>query len=59
MPIATEPAGHVVVPGLCFVDKKKLTKEEKHRKEDISQQLAQAASSGEIYSPPEMVPPGD
>jgi hypothetical protein len=57
MPIATEPPGHVIVPGLCYVDKRLLTKDEKHQREDISLKLAQAASNDDIYSPPGMPPP--
>jgi hypothetical protein len=56
MPIVTEPAGHVIVPGLRYVDKKLLTKDEKHLREDISLKLAEAASADDIYSPPVMHP---
>jgi hypothetical protein len=56
-PIETEPAGHVIVPGLQYIDRKQLTKDQKHRREDISQKLAQAASANPIYSPPGVLPP--
>lgn len=49
-PDQSQPAGHVIVPGLKFVAKP--PKEEKRRIADLSQKLAQFASSNGVYCPP-------
>lgn len=50
-PIASEPAGHSIVPGMKFVESSLLSKAERRRQKDLSQQLAQFASNHRIYSP--------
>ena len=56
-PIDDEPAGHAIVPGMRFVEKRLLSKEEQRRIKDLSQRLAQFASNNPIYSPPGLPTP--
>jgi hypothetical protein len=51
-PDPSQPAGHVIVPGLKFDAAR--TKEEKKRIAEISQLLAKAASANIAYVPPRM-----
>ena len=57
-PIASEPAGHSIVPGMRFVEKSLLSTEQRREVKDRSQKLAQFASSNRIYSPPGLPGPG-
>lgn len=50
-PDAMQPAGHVVVPGLRFVEKHLQSKEEKQKLKDLQQRLAQFATKNYIYTP--------
>jgi hypothetical protein len=48
-PDQSQPAGHVIVPGMQFVANR--SKEERRRVADLSQKLARFASTNGVYSP--------
>lgn len=56
-PVPEQPPGHVIVPGMRYIDKKLLSDADKRRIKDTSQRLAQWASESDIYSPPGLPPP--
>ncbi len=51
-PIPEQLPGHVIVPGMRYIDKKQLSQDEKNRVKDAAQRLSQWASQSVVYSPP-------
>lgn len=54
-PDPSQPAGHVIVPGMRFVPNR--SNEEKRRVIDLSQKLAQHATENGVYCPPGLPDP--
>ena len=53
----TQPSGHVIVPGMRFVEKPLQSQAERRRMADLSQKLAQMASQNGVYCPPGLPDP--